>query len=84
MRGIPLTDYSDPVSRSAIDHRFGDSSGKPLSDDASGRVRALREGARLFARHVLASCPPSWERDEALTAIDNACSWSARSIARNE
>lgn len=77
-------DYSDPVSRGDIDHRLGNSGCPVLNEDQASRIRTLRESARLFARHVLSSTPPSWERDEALHAIDNAASYVARAIARHE
>lgn len=79
-----MTDYSDELWRETVDHRFGNSSAEPLTKDQEVRIRALREGARLFARHVIASVPPSWEREEAIRAIDNANSWAARAIVRNE
>lgn len=79
-----MTDHSDPVSRADVDFRFGPASAQPLDDEQVARCRALREGGRLFARHVLASCPCSWERDEAIKAIDNATSFAVRSISRHE
>lgn len=79
-----MTDYSDPVSRSDIDHRLGKSGAPALTDEQANRITTLRESARLHARHVLSQCPPSWERDEALHAIDNAASYAARAIARHE
>lgn len=62
MRG-PIIDYSDEVVRGDIDHRFGPSGAPPLSSEQQERITALREHARLYARHVAMSCPPSWERD---------------------
>lgn len=79
-----MTDYSDPVSRGMVDHRLGESGAGPLTEDQASRIRALRESARLMSRHIVASCPPSPERDRALDAADNASSWAARAIARNE
>jgi hypothetical protein len=67
-----------------VDHRFGPSGTPALDADQVHRIEALREGARLYARHVIASCPPSYERDKALESIDNAQSWAARGVARNE
>lgn len=83
MKGIKLDDHSDEVSRSMIDHRFGPSGVPSLSLDQVSRITSLREHARLFARHVLASVPASWERDKAIEDIDNACSWAVRGISRN-
>jgi hypothetical protein len=79
-----MTDYSDPVSRSDIDHRLGQSGTPNLTPEQQKRISSIRESARLFARHILESAPPSWEKDEALHAIDNAASYAARSIARHE
>lgn len=79
-----MVDYSDPVSKGMVDHRLGDSGVGDLEPEQKQRIRALRESGRLFSRHVVASCPPSHERDKALDAIDEATSWAARSIARNE
>jgi len=79
-----MLDYSDPVARAMVDHRFGVSGAPMLDLEQQNRIASVRESARLMARHVVSTCPPSYERDEALTAIDNAASWAARSIARNE
>lgn len=75
-------DFSDPVLDSMIDHRFGPSSVK-LTDDQVARIVSLRDGMRLLARHIASLCPPSWERDKALEALDESHSWTAKSIARN-
>ena len=79
---VASSDHSDPVLDSLLDHRFGPSS-VTLSDDQVRRIVSLRDGARLFARHIAALCPPSWEREKALEALDEAHSWIAKSIARN-
>lgn len=79
-----MTDHSDPVGRGMVDHRFGDSGVPALNDDQIVRLRSLRESTRLLARHVLMAAPPSWERDQALTHLDDALSWASRAISRNE
>jgi hypothetical protein len=82
---MPRTvDYSDKVEEAIVDHRYSAGSGAPLSDDQVKRVLSLREHSRLLARHVLQHVPPSWERDEALKAVDECMSWSARAITRHE
>jgi len=79
-----MTDHSDPVSRGDVDHRFGPSGVPPMNDEQIRRIGSIREHARLFARHVLADAPPSWERDEAIRSIDDACSYAARAVSRHE
>lgn len=74
--------FSDPVLDGMLDHRFGPSSVK-LDDDQVRRICSMRDGMRILARHIAALCPPSWERDKALEALDEAHSWTAKSIARN-
>ena len=81
---LPLTDHSDKVAQAAVDHRFGPSGIPELDGDQIARITSLREHSRLFARHIVSACPPSFERDQALVSLDNACSWGARSISRNE
>ncbi len=85
MAFIPVTtDHSDPVSRGVIDHRFGPSGIPQFTPEQLERAKSLRENARLLARHILSACPCSWERDRAIEAVDDACSWASRAIARNE
>lgn len=80
----PMTShYDDAITEAAIEHRYGPSS-VDLCPDQVARMVQLRSGCRLLARQIAHSCPPSWERDEALKMVDEACSWSAKAIARNE
>jgi hypothetical protein len=83
-RAAPTPDHSDEVTKSIVDHRFGDSGVPTLSDEQVARIRSLREHARLFARHVVSSVPNSWEREKALEEIDNALSWGVKGISRWE
>lgn len=77
------THYEDALTEALIEHRYGPES-VDLDPDQVTRMVQLRSGARLLARQIAHSCPPSWERDEALKAVDNANSWAAKAIARNE
>lgn len=74
-------DYSDVVEQAALDNRFLPHT---LNKAQAARVASLREGAWMLSRHVLKLTPPSWERDEALRAIDQACSWAEKAVSRNE
>lgn len=75
--------YEDKILAELIEHRYGPAS-VDLDDDQVARMIQLRSGARLLARQIAASCPPSFERDEALKAVDEANSWAAKAIVRNE
>lgn len=81
---VPPTDYSDEVSKGLVDHRFGDSGVPALSEEQVVRIKSIREHARLFARHIVSSIPPSWEQDEALKSLDNSLSWAVKAISRWE
>lgn len=77
------THYEDKVLAEVIEHRYGPAS-VDIDQDQIDRIVQLRAMARLHARQIAAVCPPSWERDEALKAVDEANSWAAKAIARNE
>lgn len=77
----PAPEYDDATERAIVDHRYAP---VVLSDTQRVRVQSLREGARLLSRHVIRLCPNSWERDEALKAIDVALGFSQRAIERHE
>lgn len=81
---IRLVDNSDPVSRGDVDHRFGLSGMPTLTPEQIKRLQSIREHLRLLARHVLADCPNSWEREEAVKALDETYSWAAKAISRHE
>ncbi len=79
-----MSDYSDRVSESWVDHRFGKGTAVTPSEDAAGRILSIREGGRILARQLIAQVPPSFERDQALAHLDDAVSCAARGIVRNE
>lgn len=74
-------DYDDPLAQSMVAHWFHS---HPLKGDQANRLASLRDGAHLFARHLLHHVPCCYEREEALKAIDSAYSWAQRAIERAE
>lgn len=75
-------EYDDAVERAAVDHRFRPK--EVLTAQQFERITSLREGARLFSRHLLKLCPPSWEKDEALRLIRSAMLHAEAGIRCNE
>lgn len=73
--------YRDAVAEAAVDERFRM---RPAKEGQLDRISALMEHHRLVARTILKCCPPSYERDEALRAIDQASAWANQAIIRNE
>ena len=78
---MPVTEYQDTVAESVINERFRM---RPCKGDQPERLLSLSEHSKLFARHILRSCPPSYERDEALKAVDLAFVFCNAAIIRNE
>ncbi len=52
--------------------------------DQPARYVALRAAAKAFAFLIVRYCPPSRERELALTALDTVIMWANASIARRE
>ena len=77
----PAPEYDDVVERAIVDHRYAV---VVVSDLQRLRLSSLREGARLLSRHIIRTCPASWERDEALKAIDIALGFAQRAVERHE
>lgn len=48
------------------------------------RYERLRDEGKSLARRILEECPPSRERSEALTNLEQAIFWANVAIARNE
>jgi len=77
-----LEGYDDAIERDAIDCRF-----RPkdrLTGPQFERIVSLREGARLFARHLSKLCPPSWDKEEALRLINSAMLHAEAAIRLHE
>lgn len=77
----PKVEYRDQVSESAIDERFRL---RTMTEEQEERLGSLHRHFHLLCRHVLSSCPPSYERDAALQRLDEACGHAKRSIYRHE
>lgn len=54
----------------------------PPDEISAVKYTEIRDRAKLFARFLLETCPPTRERSLAITAIENSVFWANASIAR--
>lgn len=57
---------------------------RPTTEEVHKDLDHIRDAAKTFAVQIYYACPPSRERELALTALEEATQWAIGAVVRNQ